>query len=659
MSNSSLRNKIENSLIGDNRLWVDDAKTILNETKLIDLIGKIDESIIENLLADDILRDKFFIKIKDAYVFNMNDFRFFIEENSVDNSYTRYANKIGLATNRHFIKDDDRVVLSFPFKDCVLEGGQTNEEGEDSYYEYDETVTKTQELKGLEAKKYNLKKSKRKEVFFNQILAKDEIDRLLDPKALINWKRYTADSVEPVSKISRDEEGVIKENLIIKGNNLLALHSLERQFPNKIKLIYIDPPYNTGSDSFKYNDKFSHSTWLTFMKNRLEESRKLLREDGSIWISLNDEEVHYAKIVCDEVFGRENFIANIIWHSKYTTSNDSKFISYQHENILFYVKNKSQFKINGFDRTEKQDKAYTNPDNDPKGPWKSTPLHAKSGKKENIYTMEFPNGISWTSPKGRFPSNSKKTLMDLYKEGRLHFNKNGGVDKKTYLTEVKQTVTPGSVWGYDEVGHTHGNNEELAELIGKGEFDNPKGIKLLKKICKVGNVQDGDIVMDYHAGSGTTAHAVLELNDEDQGSRRFIMIEQMDYVDTVTCSRVKKVLENDCLEASFLYCELAKWNEAAKDEINDCTSLDELINLFDKLYKNYFLNYNVNIKEFREDIVYEDTFKALTLEEQKRMFLTMLDLNQMYVNYSEMAAKRYVISKEDQALTKSFYNNDK
>ena len=657
MSNKTLKQQIEKILQVDERLW-NAEKTELNQTKLLDLVEKIDEKIITLLLQEKDLRAKFFVKIQDAFVFKTNDFRFFMEENKIDNSYTAYKNRIGLSDGKRFLQDSDDIVLNFPYKDCVLEGGQSTEEGEDIYFQYEEEKTKTVKGKAVaESAGYKEKHAKRKEVFFNAVLAQDEIDRLFDHKALVNWKRHSKAGAQKVTAIKRDENGTIAENLIIKGNNLLALHSLKKQFAGKIKLIYIDPPYNTGNDGFKYNDNFNHSTWLTFMKNRLEIARELLHDDGSIWISLDDTEVHYGKIICDEIFDRDNFIASIIWHSKYTRSNDVKYISYQHENILFYAKNKKIFEIGGFDRTEKQDKSYTNPDNDPNGDWKATPLHAKSGAEENNYKIKFSNGFSWTPPKGCYPRYSKKRLLEIYNEGRLYFNKNGGIDRKTYLREVKQTITPGSVWNYDEVGHTHGNNEEIALLLGKGAFDNPKGSKLIKRICKVANVNHEDLILDYHAGSGTTAHAVLELNKEDGGNRKFIMIEQMDYINTVTCQRVQKVMEKENIDDSFIYCELAKWNETAKEKILACKSFAKLVAFFDEMYQTYFLNYNLKIKEFQEKVIKEENFINLDLDQQKKIFIAMLDNNQAYIPATEMADKKFNISTADQTLTKAFYES--
>ena len=292
MNNTKLKQIIIDVLKADERLWNED-KTELNQTLLLDLVENIDEKLIELLLQEKELRDKFFVKIKDVYVFKTNDFRFFIEENKVDNSYTQYKNRIGLTDGKRFLKDTNDVVLNWPYKDCVLEGGQSTEEGLDTYFEYSEKT-----------KSYEEKQAKRKEIFFNSVLAHDEIDRLFDHKALTNWKRFTKDGEQKVKEIKRDDDGTIRENLIIKGNNLLALHSLKKQFTGKVKLIYIDPPYNTGNDGFKYNDNFNHSTWLTFMKNRLEVAKELLRDDGFI-ATIDHCELLLFRSLADEIFGEK------------------------------------------------------------------------------------------------------------------------------------------------------------------------------------------------------------------------------------------------------------------------------------------------------------------------------------------------------------------
>ena len=237
MNRENLKQLILQTLKADSRLWNQD-KTELNQILLLDLVEKIDETIIDLLLQESKLKEKFFVKIKDAFVFKTNDFRFFMEENKIDNSYTAFKNRIGLSDGKKFLKDTDDVVLNFPYKDCVLEGGQsTRKEGTD-----------TEVMMNGKSMNYQLKQSKRKEIFFNSVLAHDEIDRLFDEKALVNWKRFTKNGELSMvnDELKRKEDGTIAENMIIKGNNLLALHSLKKQFAGKVKLIYIDPPYNTG-----------------------------------------------------------------------------------------------------------------------------------------------------------------------------------------------------------------------------------------------------------------------------------------------------------------------------------------------------------------------------------------------------------------------------
>ncbi len=365
----------------------------------------------------------------------------------------------------------------------------------------------------------------------------------------------------PIAKTLRPcrEESVdfdTTENLFIEGDNLDALKLLQETYLGKIKMIYIDPPYNTGKD-FVYKDKFAesaeeylleteqkdidgnqrvtnmvsngrfHSQWLSMMYPRLRRARNLLKQDGVIFISIDDNEVSNLRKICDEIFGVENFIANIIWHSKYTLSNDAKRVSTQHENILFYAKDAEEFDIGLLPRTEQMDKAYKNPDNDPKGPWKATPLHAKSGRESNRYSITFSNGVTWKCPAGRFPRYRQNRLLELYEDGQLWFGKDGNrqPNKKTYLSEVKQGKTVGSMWDYQSVGSTHESNEELSSVFGKGVFPNPKGTKLLERIITVANVKPNDLILDFFAGSATTAQAVIQLNTRDGGNRKFIMVQ--------------------------------------------------------------------------------------------------------------------------------------
>ena len=379
------------------------------------------------------------------------------------------------------------------------------------------------------------------------------------------------------------------DNLIIHGDNLHALKALLPRYANRVKCIYIDPPYNTGNEAWVYNDNVNsplmrkwlsenrpvdnedlerHDKWLCMMWPRLHLLRELLAEDGVIFISIDDNEQHHLRMLMDEIFGGQNIIANFTWWSKYTVSNDSKTVSYQHENILSYAKNRDICKIGLLPRTAEMDKTYKNPDEDSKGAWKATPIHAKSGRETDRYSLEFPNGVTWHCPEGTFPRYTQDRLMKLYNDGQLYFGKSGKSqpNKKTYLTDVKAGKTVGSMWTYQEVGSTHQANDELASVMGKGAFNNPKGTKLIQRILQTANVSSDSIVLDSFAGSGTTAHAVLALNKEDNGNRKFILIECEDYADTITAERVRRVINGvpdarddslrEGLGGSFTYCAL-------------------------------------------------------------------------------------------------------
>ncbi|MCX6715233.1 MAG: site-specific DNA-methyltransferase [Candidatus Uhrbacteria bacterium] len=349
------------------------------------------------------------------------------------------------------------------------------------------------------------------------------------------------------------------ENLFIEGDNLEVLKLLQAHYRNSIKMIYIDPPYNTGKD-FIYKDNFVqnrsdyyertgqtqdgvkltanpessgryHSDWLTMMYPRLFLARNLLKDDGVIFVSIDDNEVANLRLMMDEIFGEENFVAEIIWHSKYTVANDTQYLSGQHEYILMYAKRKEGLSELRLPRTAEMDERYSNPDNDPRGAWKATPLHAKSGNGES-YVFTFTNGIAWKAPQGRFPRYSQETLGKLDAENRLWFGKDLKTTPsvKTYLAELGNARVVGDVWHYDDVGHTHSSNEELAVLMGKGMFDNPKPTRLIKRAVQL-TCTKNDLILDFFVGSGTTAQAVMDLNGEDGGNRKWICVQLPEEVD--------------------------------------------------------------------------------------------------------------------------------
>lgn len=636
----------------------------LNYIKIKDSADKIDAKLISLLVENKDLKTKFFTKIKDVYVFNIQDFKFFLDESKVDNSYTQYANEIGLSDNSGLLENRSDVVLDFPFKDCVLEGGQSTEEGTDTYFEYSD-----------KAGEYEEKIAKRNEIFFNQVLAHDEIDRLYDRKALGNWKRFTKDSKkdgEAVKEIKRDKTGSMQENLIIKGNNLLALHSLKSEFAGKIKLIYIDPPYNppSSNNTFTYNNNFNHSTWLTFMKNRIEVAQDLLTDDGAMIIAIDKNEQAYLGVLIDEMFkGYENHCVTIVHNPRGVQGTN---FSYTHEYAYFIfpkgtktVKNRkiaaedisfSNLRNWGSESERKDAKNCFYPilvDKCTKqiidfGEVCDDEFHPKINIHNGDFVDVYPIDKEGVERKWRYARQSveevKELLAVIEKDGVYDIQI--GKDFGQYRT----------VWIDKRYDANEYGTKLVKDLVPESNFSFPKSLwNVYDAIYAVVQDDKNAIVLDYHAGSGTTGHAVLNLNEEDKGNRKFILIEQMDYIETVTAPRIKEVLKRSKSDDSFIYCELAKWNEQAKEEIQNAKDLSALVKFFDTLYEKYFLNYNVKIKDFKDKIIKEENFKKLTLAQQKKMFLTMLDLNQMYVQESEMADKKYGISSEDQKLTKAFY----
>lgn len=665
---NKLKQKLE-KILKSEPVFFDSESGELNYTKVKDSADKINEKLISLLADNKDLKNKFFTKIKDVYVFNIQDFKFFLDESKVDNSYTQYENKIGLSDNNGLLENRSEVVLDFPFKDCVLEGGQSTEEGTDTYFEYSEKNGKYEEKNG-----------KRNEVFFNQVLAHDEIDRLFDRKALVNWKRFTKDSKkdgEVVKEIRRDKSGLIQENLIIKGNNLLALHGLKSEYAGKVKLIYIDPPYNTGgsAETFTYNNNFKHSTWLTFMKNRLDVAKELLKEEGFIAITIDHAELLYLGVLADEVFGRDNRIGIVTIVHKPEGRNQEKFFGTSNEFMLVYAKNKPASTFERVVLDEELKERYDNEDEDGLYRLKNF-IRLTDGKyslRENkphffysIYVSPSLDEFSLVNKTNfievlpitdngteRTWKTTKETFIKLANEGKIVAKKEDG--SLVLYEKLREDQVIKTHWIKKQYHAYHFGTKLLEKILGRKDFSYPKSLYAVKDTLKL-MTSENDIILDYHAGSGTTGHATLELNKEDGGNRKFILIEQLDEHIDICNERNQKVLAQNKIDESFIYCELAKWNEKAKEEIQNAKDLPALVKLFDTLYEKYFLNYNVKIKDFKDKIVKEENFKKLTLSQQKKMFLTMLDLNQMYVNEGEMADKKYGISTEDQKLTKAFYS---
>jgi len=360
-------------------------------------------------------------------------------------------------------------------------------------------------------------------------------------------------------------ENAKSENLLIKGDNLEVLKHLIGAYYEKIKMIYIDPPYNTGSDGFVYQDdrKFtvkelaqlagideekakrilnftqsksnSHSAWLTFMYPRLYIAKHLLREDGVIFVSIDDNEVAQLRLLMDEIFGEENFIRNVIWEKKYSPANDSKVISDIHDHIIVYAKNINKWELIPLPRTDEMNSRYTNPDNDPRGPWKPGGLSAKTYNSKYDYSIKTPSGKIVYPPSGSCWQVSKEKLKELIEDNRIYFGKNGDSKPqiKQFLSEVKNGLVPKSIWKYNEVGHNQVSRKEITDLFsGIFLFDNPKPTKLLRYILNISvSSLENELILDFFAGSGTTGDAVMQLNAEDGGNRKFILVQLPEPID--------------------------------------------------------------------------------------------------------------------------------
>lgn len=328
------------------------------------------------------------------------------------------------------------------------------------------------------------------------------------------------------------------ENMLIHGDNLLALKALEQDYTGKIKCIYIDPPYNTGSAFEHYDDNVEHSKWLSLMKQRLEILHTLLAEDGSIWISLDDNEQAYCKILMDEIFGRRNFINNVIWQKKYSPQNDAKWLSDNHDFVIVYAKNKELWRPNLLPRTEEMNARYKNPDNDSRGPWKPGDISVKRITPKDIYEIVTPSGRVVMPPAGTSWRYSKENFETLRNDNRIWFGPKGDSVPaiKRFLSEVKQGVTSLTIWTYDVVGHNDEAKKEVKAFNDKEVFDTPKPERLIERVLTLAS-NESDLVLDSFLGSGTTAAVAHKMG------RKWIGIELGDHCYTHCEPRLQKVID--------------------------------------------------------------------------------------------------------------------
>ncbi|WQU96570.1 site-specific DNA-methyltransferase [Helicobacter pylori] len=565
---------------------LDDLTNHFTKERLETLILTADEKLLTFMLEHENANDyknAFFKTIANSLVFNekalLECLEKYLEIRKLDRSFTQFKNKIGLFSQEGFIKSSELVVLHFPFKDNVLLGN---------------------------AKDNNTKSN---ELFYHEILHKKEIDALFKQKALCNFEMHGEGDLESALKDKNT-------NYLIKGNNLIALHSLKKKFAKQVKCIYIDPPYNTGNDSFNYNDNFNHSSWLVFMKNRLEAAREFLSDDGSIYINLDYNEVHYCKVLMDEIFGVENFQREIIWRigwlSGYKTSINN-FIR-NHDTILFYSKN--------------ADKLFFN--------------------KKYIENKDFKELIKIE----KIQSNLDNLGIDREKQKNIIKIINHETRPKRYPLE--------DIWNGNEYDDLNSiaivsySGETVSKMLGTEEIKGQKSEKLIQRILEA-STNENDLVLDFFAGSGTTCAVAHKMK------RRYIGIEQMDYIETITKERLKKVIEGEqggiskkCDfkgGGSFVYAELKEVNSGIKKQILNAKSKSECLKIFNDLSERFLKRADCKIDE-----IDSEEFHNLDLNEQKRIYCTLFDSNEDYLNLGDIDEDAWEIDEITKKYNEIFYS---
>lgn len=630
-------NTLESVLRQDERLVAENGYVMKNKAYDMGVVG--DSNLLKLLLSNSDTRRHFFKDVDGVMVFDSMKFGWTVTSKEfLPDSYTRYKNKIGLVDNSglNIVQSKD-VCLVWPYKDCVLEGGQIKED------------------------------QKRNEIFYNETLAPDEINRLLYPKVFTNAKRFED------GKESSTTTFDVNSNLIIKGNNLLAISSLLKKYEGKIKCIYIDPPYNTHSaaNTFAYNNSFNQSTWLTFMKNRLEFAKKLLSPDGLIICAIDHNELCYLGVLMDEIFGVENQMGILAVVHNPGGRQDEKFFPTAHENMLVYANDITRVKINNLPPSEEKLKEYKLSDecgNYKLRGFRRSGNNSRRTERPALYYEIFVDPISQKISLENFygavrilPIDDSgiercwrwgpETLLakkDKYLEIK---NVNGKID--LYIKEREsdyQGERPKTIWDKSIYSGQTATNE-LKKLLGNNAFSYPKSIYLMIDVLYVATNKD-DVVLDFFGGSGTTAHAVMALNKRDGGNRRFILCEQMNYAEDVTYKRAKIVSNLVSSKIAITYCELAQLNEKFLDAIQKTTNDVELEELHSNILKNGFINYKMFIPEIKQ---FDSSFSLLSFDDKRHFLLELLDKNMLYVNLCDIDDADFNITEEDKSFTNNFY----
>lgn len=620
-----------NVLRKDERFFTEDGTLLRN--KVYESALNMDEKLLALLLDNEETKKRFFVDVNGILVFDKVGFGWVVNNRQfLPDSYTRFKNRIGLIDSRgDLISQTNDVVLSFPYKDCILEGGQSADN------------------------------QKRSEVFFNETLAPDEIDRLLYPKVFVGAKRYTSFNVE--NNVTFDD----KDNFIIKGNNLLVISSLLKRYEGQIKCIYIDPPYNPTSqaNTFAYNNTFNRSTWLVFMKTRLEIAKRLLKNDGVLIVAIDKNEQPRLQMLIEELFPDSDVDCITIIHNPRGAIGTN--FSYTHEYAIFVTpKGKKtignrKLKQEEIDwsplrnwggeslRTDARNCFYPIIVEDGKivgfGDVNADDDHPKQTEKHGNQYYVYPIDNNGVERKWRYARQTVESIWDIL---RVKTTKNGldieiGKDYGTYKT----------VWIDSKYDASVNGTQLLKTILPNTKFTYPKSVyNVIDCISAVVENDKNAIILDFFGGSGTTGHAVMDIN-KDGGNRRFILVEQMDYVETETLMRNVEIMKSMAPTASIVFCELAKVNQRYVDEVLTAESDADLIALLQRIINTGFISSKVNPTEIAAAI---DDFESLSTNDKKRFIVELLDKNMLYVNLCDIDDEEYAISYEDKAFTRSFYN---
>ncbi len=626
------------------RFVTDDGELLKN--KIVECVDKLDKELLELLLSNEYIRNTYFVKIGDVFVLREKEFKRFVNNKFLlKDSYTAFKQKIGLYKDDKEIKQNDDYVLCWPYKDCILEGGQTKED------------------------------EKRKEIFWNVTLSPNEVDKLLAKKVFTNFKRVTTEGEKPLKDID-----LTKDNLIIKGNNLLALHSLKEMesVRGKVKLIYIDPPYNTGSDTFSYNDSFTHSTWLTFMKNRLEVARELLSDDGVIFVQCDDNEQAYLKVLCDEVFPYQINTISVksSTPSGVKTAHAKKTILKSQDFILSYKMKRDIVLTPQYYKKDKWDTHYM------------FYIDRENNILRNLLeVLQEKNILSKTDTLSNFDINNVQHKQFYLANGenivrksthnnqevksicntsmyidKLYFNKENNYyyfnnDMLQPISNSFHYFLDGLTLRYDisNVCCDFWDDIDFQNTQNQGGVSFPAGKKpeqLLYRIISM-TTQPNDLVLDFFCGSGTTAAVAHKMN------RRYIGVEQLDGQIEMIQKRLKYVIDGEQGGISravnwngggeFVYMELSCLNENLRKEISQAQDNKTLNDIFDKMQKSK------NLRLESEEITKEIFYSEQEIENKRKLLLELIDYNQLYHNYSEIEDEDYQISKEDKEVNRQLY----